>query len=56
MNFGDTWPHGPQPGAPAVTLPPRRDRTQRLLAWEVFKLEQRDAQALADAEPADDAA
>jgi hypothetical protein len=56
MNFGDTWPHGPQPGAPAVTLPPRRDRIQRLLAWEVFKLEQRDAEIPDAAQSTDDPA
>jgi hypothetical protein len=56
MNFGDTWPHGQQPGGPAVTLPPHRPRQQRLLVWEVRKLQQQIADILDAAQSTDDAA
>ena len=44
MNYGDRWPIGPQSGGPAITPPaPIRDRAERVLAYEVWKLNQADA-------------
>jgi hypothetical protein len=51
INFGDTWPTSTRAGNPAVTLPPAtpqplpvavRDRATRLVAYEVWKLNQAD--------------
>ena len=54
MRYGDTWPASTGRGGPAITTqPPIRDRTERLLAYEVWKLDQADTTVvLAVPEPA----
>ena len=58
MRYGDTWPVSQQAGGPGVTITPARpmrDRHERLLAYEVWKLQQEITRALATPEPVDGA-